>query len=293
MERFPDTVPGQFLQIRCAEEHPVTDHEVRWPADGFPSLGAAWREPRAFLRRPFSIADDWREPDGGAHLLVLVHVVGPGTRWLARRRQGEPVNLTGPLGRGFSLPARDTPVVLVGGGVGIPPLLYLSRRLSQGGHSDVTVIFGATTRARLPVALRGQPASDGTPRPCVDLPAGAAFPAIVTTDDGSLGLPGIVTDGLTAWWKRRKIRPAAGARVYACGPEPMLRAVARVTRRLGLDCELCIERQMGCGLGACLSCVVRRRDPAAPQGWRWALACQEGPVFERDELLDDDLPAGP
>jgi len=149
----------------------------------------------------------------------------------------------------------------------------------------VTVFFGARSGARLPVELTGTPATEPTPVACALLPGEATYPAVVTTDDGSLGFRGSVTDALRQWAQRRQAAEK-GTLVCACGPEAMLREVARITRELGFACQLCIERHMGCGLGTCLSCVVRVRDAGDPRGWRWALACQEGPVFQRDDLLD-------
>ncbi|MCK4343553.1 MAG: dihydroorotate dehydrogenase electron transfer subunit [Phycisphaerae bacterium] len=243
------------------------------------------RDRQAFLRRPFSIADQWTTRDGSVHLCVMARVVGTGTRWLAQLQPGDTLNLTGPLGRGFRIPPPDVPLVLLGGGVGIPPLIYLTRRLSELGRRDVTVIIGARTRELLPVRLIDKPDEDGRPCACVKYPGGGRFDTIVASDDGSVGMRGLVTDALRAWHERRPSRNQ-NAVVCACGPAGMLKAAAVLTRELGLACQLCIERNMGCGLGTCLSCVVRARDDKQPQGWRWALACSDGPVFERDDLLD-------
>jgi dihydroorotate dehydrogenase electron transfer subunit len=284
---FPASEPGQFVQLRCCESGPTEPIEADWPADGFPSISdRQFASSQPFLRRPFSIADRWQHSDGAAGLRIISRTVGMGTRWLAHLRPTDTVNLTGPLGRGFAIPPPDVPLVLVGGGVGIPPLLYLARRLHEAGRTDVTAIFGAASRDLLPVRLSSEPATDGTARVCVDLPGAARYPAIVTTDDGSAGLPGMVTAALRAWHSRRAGR-GAPAMVCACGPQAMLWAVAQQTRQLGLRCQLCIERVMGCGIGTCLSCVVRVRDANQAAGWRWALACTDGPVFSRDELLDD------
>lgn len=290
---FPRSVPGQFLQLRCADDAIQSTLVMDRPKDGFPSLTAPdWHERQVLLRRPFSVADRWNDADGHVHLKIISHRVGPGTDWLERLRPGALLNITGPLGRGFYVPPQETALILVGGGVGIPPLLYLARQLHEARRRDVTMILGAASHDLLPVSLSQPATTDGTPRACVELPGDANCPTMITTDDGSAGLSGLVTDGLKVWQQRRSADQRGGL-VFACGPEPMLRAIAQLTRQLGLDCQLCIERKMGCGLGACLSCVVRRRDMTKPDGWRWALACQDGPVFDRAELLDYDLPAGP
>lgn len=238
-----------------------------------------------FLRRPFSIADRWTDDDGSQHLVVISRAIGVGTGWLDRLRPGQVLNLSGPFGRPFCVPQRGTSLVLVGGGVGIPPLLYLARRLQELGHEDVTVIFGATTRNLFPVPLTEEPRADGTPMCCVRLPGNAPYAAAVTTDDGSFGLRGVVTDALAVWERSRQSQRSSTT-VFACGPEGMLRAVAGRTREHGFACQLCIERTMGCGFGTCLSCVTRVRDPSRDPGWRWALTCSDGPVFERDALFD-------
>lgn len=285
---FPASEPGQFVQLRCSDPN---DHTVRvadWPAGGFPSLAGncGWDRREPFLRRPFSIADQWHDAAGKTHVAIVSRTVGPGTRWLERLAPDDTLNITGPLGRGFQVPGPEVPMVLVGGGVGIPPLLYLTRRLDELRRRDVTVIFGARSADLLPVRLRSSPATDGKPLPCAELAGEARFGTVITTDDGSRGMRGMVTNGLRQWHARRPGRLPNGAMIFACGPQAMLKAVSELTRNLGLGCQLCIERTMGCGLGTCLSCVVRVRDGARPEGWRWALACTDGPVFDRDQLCE-------
>ncbi len=284
---FPRSEPGQFLQLALADT-PESAQAVRdWPAGGFPELAGGDWQAAAFLRRPFSIADQWIDGSGGTHLVVISRTVGIGTRWLEHVRPGDTLDVTGPLGHGFEVPAEEMPLVLIGGGVGIPPLLYLAKELHARGRRDVTLIFGAMSGALLPVRLAAEPTTDGSARACLQLADQADYGAIITTNDGSLGLRGLVTDGLAAWHAARQSGPSTPAGlVFACGPNPMLSALAQQTRALGLGCQLCIERTMGCGLGTCLSCVVRVRDASRPQGWRWALTCTDGPVFDRDALVE-------
>jgi dihydroorotate dehydrogenase electron transfer subunit len=287
-ERFPPSHPGQFLELLCRALHDPQARLLSWEPDGRIQLsGPDWGPRQAYLRRPFSIADRWQSEASRVHLSVISRNIGPGTEWLERLRPGATLNLTGPLGRGFQVADDGTPLVLVGGGVGIPPLLYLARVLSERGRGDVWAILGATTADLLPLRFLTPPARDATATPCVALAGAARYPTIVTTDDGSLGVRGRVTDGLRAW--SDAARPSGPPPlVLACGPDAMLRAVARLTRELDMACQLCIEKPMGCGLGTCLSCVARLREPSRPQGWRWALACTEGPVFQRDQLMDAD-----
>lgn len=276
---FPSSGPGQFLQLRCAEMGTRASRALTWRPGDVPALAdRAFQSRTAFLRRPFSIADRV-EVSGKVRLAVISRNIGPGTAWLDSLRPGDALDITGPLGTGFTLPAADETAVLIGGGVGIPPLIYLARELVERSQSRVLAIFGATSRAFFPLRLLGEPRADGIPGECVDLPGGAV-PAIVTTDDGTLGMRGRVTDALRGWAAAQQGNRGA-VRVYACGPDAMLRAVAQLTRSLGYACSLCIERPMGCGLGTCLSCVVRV-DEGGRQ--RWALTCTEGPAFERDRL---------
>ncbi|MBK8915420.1 MAG: hypothetical protein IPM64_12630 [Phycisphaerales bacterium] len=282
---FPASAPGQFLQVLCHDPDDPAPRFIEWSDSPTPGLARpAPAEDTAWLRRPFSIADRWDDPDGPTHLEVISRAVGPGTRWLSKLRPGDTLDLSGPLGRGFDIPDVQRPLVLIGGGVGIPPLLYVARVLAQRGALDVTCIFGATTRDLLPVPLCQQPRADGVATRCVELPGNARFPALVTTDDGSMGMRGYTTTALRAWAALRA--DAASALICACGPDGMLRAVAGVTRELGMTCQLCIEKPMACGFGTCLSCVTRIRDERADGGWRWALACTDGPVFDRDALLE-------
>lgn len=290
LPRFPDSCAGQFVQILCQDAVETSARVREWEDDAFRMTQGVYGGSGVLLRRPFSIADRWDEPDG-AHLVFISRRVGPGTAWLERRQAGDVLNLTGPLGRGFVVPAANEtgrPILLVGGGVGIPPLLYMARQLVVQGFEDVTAVFGATTRELLAVELISQPDREGRATRCLRLPGAAPFGAIVTTDDGTLGIRGVVTAGMEAWARSRSRDERT--LVLACGPERMLTAVAELTRRRGWACQVCIEKTMGCGLGTCLSCVVRVRDVSREGGWRWALSCTEGPVFERDALVEMGLP---
>ncbi len=289
---FPASEPGQFAQLDCRGRRAQSDHTAIWPNDGFPSPtddDLIARVP--YLRRPFSIADHMLDRDGAARLTFISRNVGGGTDWLDHVKTGDTLNITGPLGRGFRIPEPDTPLILVGGGVGIPPLLYLARRLAECGHDRATVIFGVMSQRLLPLTLTDAPSTDGSARPCIELPGNRAYPTIITSDDGTIGLSGRVTDALALL----RATPSANdhPHVLACGPDAMLKAVAHQTRAWSWPCQLCIERQMGCGFGTCLSCIVRAVDQTSPQGWRWRLACTDGPVFDRDELLDYAQPPAP
>src|SRR5262245_7330980 len=283
---FPYSYPGQFLELRCNVPFHGDAAALDWTPAAPPQVtDSSWAGREPYLRRPFSIGDRWTDARGRTHLLVISRRIGPGTAFLDELSAGDTLSITGPLGTGFTTPTDGRPLILVGGGVGIPPLLYLARILAQQNHTNATVIFGAMSGDLLPVRRTAAPPATPAPARCLALPGDAPFPALVTTDDGSLGIRGRVTDALSALSDRLSTT-ANPPLVFACGPDGMLHAVAQLTRRLGCDCQLCIERNMGCGLGTCLSCVTRVFDPARDAGWRWALACTEGPVFQRDRLVD-------
>lgn len=259
---FPDALPGQFVQILCRES--------------VQSLAAG----QAMLRRPFSIGG-LRRGARGAEIDILGRIVGPGTAWLAARRPGDTVNLLGPLGRPFSIHTGGEIPILVAGGVGLPPIRWLAETLGRAGIRS-SLVYGSQSRDLLAVALAAEPSKDGEMSECIKEFAGFGVPAAITTDDGSCGLRGRVTDALAF-----QLDACAGrsARVYACGPEPMLRAVAERCAALGVACEVAMERVMGCGMATCQSCVVPVRDGASAADWRYALCCREGPVFDASSVI--------
>ena len=199
------------------------------------------------LRRPISIHDVDKEHN---QLSLLIQIVGKGTRRLAELKEGEVLNMVYPLGHGFSL-AGQRPL-LVGGGAGIAPLLYLAKCYKARGV-EPTVLLGGRTRELIPVREDFEP-------------FGKVFYA---TEDGSLGEKGLVTqhsrfDGDYDY-------------ICTCGPTPMMRAVGRYALQKGIDCEVSLENMMACGIGACLCCVCN-----TDEGHK--CVCKEGPVFNVKKL---------
>jgi dihydroorotate dehydrogenase electron transfer subunit len=208
-------------------------------------------EDRSFpLRRPFSI----HRVDGGT-VEVVFDVVGAGTRALARLRPHDVVDVLGPLGRPFTPPPAPTGCLLVGGGYGTAPLFFLATEL-RVRRCRVHFVLGAATAGRLLDPMEAERLGHGL---------------TVTTDDGSAGHRGLVTDPLGGL-----LATTGAERVYACGPMPMLAAVSRLAGAAGVPCQVAIEEQMACGTGICFSCVV----PLGPGKTRMARSCLEGPVFE-------------
>ncbi len=207
------------------------------------------------LRRPFSIS----QTSNAGHIQILFKVVGRGTRYLAHCREGEYISVLGPLGQGFKIDMEKTSC-LIGGGMGIAPLLFLGKRIRQKGLKvDPIVILGARTRAELLPLL--------TDFEQLDLKVHAA------TDDGSLGHHGLVTDVF------KTIDPGPDCMTYVCGPKMMMAAVHLYCKKMEYSCQVSVETAMACGMGACLGCIV----PAASGGY--VHACSDGPVFDAEEIV--------
>jgi len=218
------------------------------------------------LRRPFSVCGMRGTFEDRPHdaAQVLYKVVGKGTALLAALRPDAELRVLGPLGRGFTPPpAEDVLPVIVAGGIGCAPFPALLATLGGGGARPV-MFYGGRSADDLPLL--------GWFREHADVQ--------VTTDDGSLGRRGLVTEPLA---ERLGGADPAAVKIYACGPEPMLKAVARLALEGGFDCELSLEAHMACGFGVCLGCVVPTRRPGEA-GTGYDRVCVEGPVM-RPEVL--------
>ncbi|MFL6220614.1 MAG: dihydroorotate dehydrogenase electron transfer subunit [Actinomycetes bacterium] len=244
--------PGQFVHLLAGEDR------------SFP------------LRRPFSIhraerpggsggPPEWSpgEPGGSGGppaalgtVEVVFDVVGAGTLALSRLRPHDVVDVLGPLGRPFAPPETPTGCVLVGGGYGTAPLYFLATELRLR-RCRVDFVIGAASAGRLLDAMEAKRLGHSL---------------TLTTDDGSAGRRGLVTDPLGDLLAR-----TGAGQVYACGPMPMLAAVSRVAAAAGVPCQVAVEEQMACGTGICFSCVLPV-GPGAPT--RMARSCLEGPVFD-------------
>ena len=225
---LPEMLPGQFVEIRV---------------DGSPST---------FLRRPISINFVDRDQN---ELWLLVAAVGDGTRRLAQLQPGDTLNCLLPLGNGFTMPvSKDEKILLVGGGVGVAPLLYMGAEMARQGIKP-TFLLGARTSADLLML-------DEYER------YGRVY---VTTEDGSQGEKGFVTN-------HSLLQKEQFSRIATCGPTPMMKAVAAYARKAEVECEVSLENLMACGLGACLCCVEKTTEGNL-------CVCKDGPVFNIRKLL--------
>ena len=221
-------MPGQFVMIQVA---PAKD---------------------PLLRRPFSIHQISRE----GYLQILFKIVGRGTELLAKYRIGEKLLLLGPLGNGFGI--TEGKACLVGGGMGIAPLLFLASRCLQQGVAPI-VILGARNREEL--------------IPLVSDFKNLGLEVQAATDDGSFGHHGLVTDVL------KNMNLDSTFTVYSCGPRPMMAAIHHLCLKENIHCQVSVETVMACGMGACLGCAVPLRAGG------YAHVCSDGPVFEAGDLL--------
>jgi len=219
---------------------------------------------RPYLRRAYSVAD--ADP-GAGEVEFLVKTIGPGTATLENLAEGSEASLLGPLGNGFSLAGlgRDARVAIVAGGIGAAPFPLLLRALRAAGHAG-DLYLGGRNAAELDFRVRFEGLVDGE--------------TVVSTDDGSLGEKGFITD---AFARRAAARPVPYSRVYACGPMPMFAALARVVDRERIPAEFSTEAAMGCGFGACLGCVISGREKP------FVISCVEGPILPPQKIAWERL----
>lgn len=224
---LPEMLPGQFVEVRVDET------------------------PSVLLRRPISIHYYDKKAN---ELGLLVQLVGNGTRWMATLKAGDVLNVVLPLGNGFTLPADNTVrPLLVGGGVGVAPLLYLGMKLKEMGITP-TFLLGSRTENELMQIAEFEK-------------VGRVF---ITTENGAVGEQGYVT-------QHSVLAREQFDQVYTCGPKPMMVAVARWAKGAGVACEVSLENKMACGVGACLCCVEDTKEGNV-------CVCKEGPVFSIDKL---------
>ncbi len=225
---LPQMLPGQFAEVRI---------------DGHSGV---------FLRRPFSIHDvDYKK----RIIFLMVRELGKGSRKLSEITLGEHVNMVYPLGNSFDTSDGIKKPLLIGGGCGIAPLLYLAKVFNKKGIKASIIAGGRSQENLLEVEAYKE--------------VGAL---VLTTEDGSAGEKGFVTDH-SIWEQAKEFD-----KIYTCGPEPMMKAVAEKAAPLGIPCEVSLENTMACGIGACLCCVVDTHKKGH------VCVCTEGPVFNPANL---------
>jgi dihydroorotate dehydrogenase electron transfer subunit len=232
---FYDARPGQFVMLRTGDRI------------------------APLLRRPFSI---YRLTEGKKGLEILYRVVGECTGILSEIREGESVDILGPLGNGFSLPKKNGSVFIVAGGIGVAPLVFLSSYLvGEKGFaaSSIKVFLGARSKDDLL---------------CRDDFLGLGLEVAVTTDDGSDGETCLITSPVEIALKNK--RPDV---IYACGPSGMMKCLADMAEDYSVACQISMETVMACGFGACLGCAVESKDEG-----KYLHVCKDGPVFNSRDI---------
>ena len=227
MVRTSGVRPGQFIHIKCGDAN--------------------------LLRRPISICE-WTGSKDGDTLTIVFEVRGEGTAWLARREEGDTLDVLGLLGNGFQMD-REGRYLLVGGGIGVPPMRGCAQY--TGGRSTAILGFRSKEKAALLKLFEGDCAK-----------------TLAATDDGSLGHHGFVDELV----RQELAQDRAYDGVLACGPKPMLRSVAKAAAGFGVPCQVSMEERMGCGVGACLVCACDMADGARKH------VCKDGPVFYAEEV---------
>jgi dihydroorotate dehydrogenase electron transfer subunit len=230
------------------------------PAPGQFFTFRAARTSDPLLRRPLAFSGFSATEGGAARARAIYQARGTATRILADLAPGAMLDVIGPLGRPFPLPRAGERPIIAGGGIGLGPLLFLDARLREAG-AEPTLVLGFRGASSLP---------------SVELPRGT----VVCTDDGSAGERGTPVDWISRNAHSAGATPTAGAaRLYACGPGPMLAALAALAAERGWPAWFSAEQWMACGVGACMGCALPRAD-----GSGYLRACADGPVFEASEI---------
>ncbi len=260
---------GQFIQIACRDLN-ETDARACQP----------------LLRRPLSLAGVCNRSENNelVEIEFIVQVKGPGTSWLERRRIGEPINLIGPLGNGFRLMDNESRIIIMGGGVGLPPMFFLADQMSQTYvNKDLKVISFAGIRSRAqfdPLMIQSRFHTHG-------------FECIISTDDGTYGHHGTAVEAMAYFIENHP--EWLDAQVFACGPDGMLKSLSKMTLEKDMPCQICMEAYMACGIGLCQSCVVpvHQNSENTPKNEEnepvlYKLVCTNGPVFDARSIAWED-----
>ena len=264
----PLRAPSEVLAYRkIGAYHSLTfvapDMAERANPGQFVSVGVQGRD--TLLRRPFSIYAVSRHGPWAGTIEIVFDVVGEGTKWMSTLVKHDVVDLVGPLGKAFPMPQQQVGCLLIGGGYGAAPLLYLAQRLQQM-NLRVDMILGAASQDRLFNAIEAKR---------------LATTALFTTDDGSFGTQGRVTDVM-----ERALEAGNTGVIYACGPMAMLRAVSDVAARHRIAVQVAVEEAMACGVGVCMTCVVPYKKDGQIVHLR---SCVEGPVFNGRRIMWDEI----
>ena len=250
--------PGSFVHLRC--------------------------EPRLPMRRPLSIM---RASAEAGWIDVLFKVIGAGTAALARKAPGDTVSLLGPIGRGFTVHPTRPRILAIGGGVGIPPMVFLAESLTTDRRTDWKPLILMGSEIPFPFRARPSrilvPAAPAEAIACMPLLDEWGVPSRLASGSGFAGcFQGFVTELAAQWLAALSDAERAEVEIYACGPTPMLAATAALARRFSLPCQVSLEEFMACAVGGCAGCAVEVRTPS---GRAMKRVCVDGPVFEAQSVF--------
>lgn len=246
--------PGQFINVQISEGY----------------------EP--FLRKPFSI---YRigppKVKQKSKIELLYKIVGKGTNILSQKKSGECIDIIGPLGNGFILPPerkknqkQKSGIILIGGGIGVVPLLFLAECLMNFRSFVVSVLIGIKNKKESLLTCNFDKLN---------------CQVKIATEDGSIGSKGLVTDLLKEELKVG--RSSSLFMTYSCGPSLMLKEIAKITEKDKIPAQVCLEEYMACGIGSCLGCAVKIKSEDFP-GFKYVRVCKDGPIFDAKQVIWDE-----
>jgi dihydroorotate dehydrogenase electron transfer subunit len=270
---FANITPGQFAEFDLSNIAIPPAHLV-------PESLRDVSQRNIILRRPFSFCDVQFKNTGEVYLDIVYCVLGAATVRMMTLKKDDQISVLGPLGNGFNIPAGKKHALLVAGGLGAPPMQHLASFMrSEYPDMEVVAFAGAQSYEDLPFTVR------------IDNERGVFLEefdrmrvhAHVTTDDGSAGKKGFVTEPLEKWLEENKSK-AKDTIIYTCGPEPMLASVSGLAESFGIDCQVSLERIMACGIGLCQSCAVEAKGSDGGDSV-YKLCCKNGPVFDSSNII--------
>jgi dihydroorotate dehydrogenase electron transfer subunit len=254
---FGAALPGQFAEFDLST--------IALPAkEQIPDELSDKSSRQILLRRPFSFTDI-EISDSKTILEILYCVLGPATLRMKTLKSGDKINLIGPLGNGFKIVREKNLAILVAGGMGVAPLLHLAKELKKLPEIQVVALVGGKSDSQLP---------------CREV---KNIKTLISTDDGSVGFKGFVTEMLKNRLKENN-PPSGKTIIYTCGPEIMMAKVAAISSELNIPCQVSLERMMACGTGLCQGCAVKCIDKETNET-SYKLCCKDGPVFEADKVV--------
>lgn len=273
---YESVIPGQFAMLDLTQVSLPSDENI-------PSHLSDAAKRQLILRRPFSFSDVsiCQGTNGQTVQLTIIYcVLGPSTVRMSALSSGDKVSILGPLGNGFQIQPGKKTAVLIAGGMGAPPIIHLADVLKSKFHDMNIVLFaGSKNYESLPYTIH----INNKTGPVVEEFQQLNVTYFLSTDDGSVGFRGYVTDCVEKWFTKNIFEPE-NAIFYACGPEGMLTATAKLARKHNIDCQVSMERMMACGIGVCQSCVVEQKSDIEGQT-EYRLCCKDGPVFDAKNIV--------